>query len=121
MRTKAENPEAHLEGRPTDPLVAFYFALSHLKNLFRQGWLRVGIPESRCESVAEHSYGVAILAGVRAPTKRRRPASSNAMGKLARALPVDHVAETTPFARSTTAICRASGTLTNTRVPDFSS
>ena len=29
---------------------------------WRQGWLRRGIPERRCESVAEHSFGVAVLA-----------------------------------------------------------
>lgn len=40
----------------------FGVALTHLKNLYRQGWLRVGIPEAQAESVAEHSYGVAMLA-----------------------------------------------------------
>jgi putative hydrolase of HD superfamily len=33
-----------------------------LKHLFRQGWLNKGIPPELCESVADHSFGVAILA-----------------------------------------------------------
>jgi putative hydrolase of HD superfamily len=32
-----------------------------LKQLYRQGWLHKNIPEERCESVAEHSFGVAVL------------------------------------------------------------
>ncbi len=43
------------------PLIQAYFELNHLKQLYRQGWLRVGIPPERCESVAEHSLGVALL------------------------------------------------------------
>lgn len=42
-------------------LIRAYFEFNHLKNLFRQGWLVAGIPRERCESVAEHSFGVAIL------------------------------------------------------------
>ena len=34
----------------------------HLKQLYRQGWLRAGISRARCESVAEHTLGVALLA-----------------------------------------------------------
>lgn len=43
-------------------LIRAYFEFNHLKNLFRQGWLAAGINRERCESVAEHSFGVAILA-----------------------------------------------------------
>jgi putative hydrolase of HD superfamily len=39
----------------------FYYQINHLKNLFRQGWLQAGIPRERCESVAEHCFGVALL------------------------------------------------------------
>lgn len=62
MRTKAPPPIDALAGHNAARLVELYFAFSHLKHLFRQGWLRVGIPEARCESVAEHSFAVALLA-----------------------------------------------------------
>lgn len=61
MRTKATPPVAHLSGQALLPLIQTYFELNHLKQLYRQGWLRVGIPPERCESVAEHSLGVALL------------------------------------------------------------
>jgi putative hydrolase of HD superfamily len=61
MRTKADNPVDHLSGQGTSRLVELYFSFCHLKQLFRQGWLRAGVPESRCESVAEHSFAVALL------------------------------------------------------------
>jgi putative hydrolase of HD superfamily len=62
MRTKASNPAEILEGKEASPLVRALFAAGHLKNLFRQGWLRRGVPEERCETVAEHSFGTALLA-----------------------------------------------------------
>jgi putative hydrolase of HD superfamily len=61
MQTKAPPPIALLQGRKTLPLIETYFELNHLKQLFRQGWLRVGIAPERCESVAEHSLFVALL------------------------------------------------------------
>lgn len=62
MHTKAPPPIALLGGRRALPIVEVWFELAQLKHLFRQGWLRVGIPEARCETVAEHSFGVALLA-----------------------------------------------------------
>lgn len=62
MEQKAENPIQTLEGATIAPLIAAYFELCHLKQLYRQGWLKRGIPHQRCESVAEHSFGAAILA-----------------------------------------------------------
>jgi putative hydrolase of HD superfamily len=62
MQTKAPLPVTHLQGRKTSPLIEAYFEFSHLKQLYRQGWLRRGIPPDRCESVAEHSFCVALLA-----------------------------------------------------------
>lgn len=44
-----------------DPTVRAWIEISQLKNLYRRGWLQAGIPAERCESVAEHSFGVAIL------------------------------------------------------------
>lgn len=61
MRTKAPPPVTLLHGRKTLPLIEAYFELNQLKQLFRQGWLRVGLPPERCESVAEHSLFVALL------------------------------------------------------------
>lgn len=51
----AETPEA-------SPLLESYFQAAHLKQLYRQGWLRRGVSDDRCESVADHSYGTALLA-----------------------------------------------------------
>jgi len=62
MQTKAPNPISLLEESNTHPVIAAYFEISHLKQLYRQGWLQRGIPQEQCESVAEHSFGVAVLA-----------------------------------------------------------
>ena len=43
-------------------LIRSYFQWCHLKQLFRQGWLRRGVPARQCESVAEHAFAVAVLA-----------------------------------------------------------
>ena len=32
-----------------------------LKNLYRQGWLKRSVPDSACESVADHSFSTALL------------------------------------------------------------
>lgn len=61
MQTKAAPPVTHLQGRRPSPLIEAYFELNQLKQLYRQGWLRAGLPRERCESVAEHSYGMALL------------------------------------------------------------
>ena len=62
MKTKASNPAAFLEGKEASPPIRAFFESCHLKNLFRQGWLRRGVPVGRCESVAEHSFSTALLA-----------------------------------------------------------
>jgi putative hydrolase of HD superfamily len=62
MQTKAPNPINLLTGQAVSPLIAAYFEFAQLKQLYRQGWLKRGVPAERCESVAEHSLGVAILA-----------------------------------------------------------
>ena len=63
MKTKNGNP-AHMLSGHVDPLIRLYFQVNHLKQLYRQGWLKKGreIPEVQCESVAEHIFGMAILA-----------------------------------------------------------
>lgn len=62
MITKGRLPALSLEGRDTPALIEAYFELNHLKQLYRQGWLRRGLPAERCESVAEHIFGMAMLA-----------------------------------------------------------
>ena len=62
MHTKASIPVSQLSTRQVAPLIEAYFEFNHLKQLFRQGWLQRGIPHARCESVAEHTFGVAVLA-----------------------------------------------------------
>ncbi|MDI6697027.1 MAG: HD domain-containing protein [Anaerolineales bacterium] len=71
MEQKAENPIQTLEGTDVTPLIAAYFELCHLKQLYRQGWLRRGVPRQRCESVAEHTFGAAMLALWLAQTYRQ--------------------------------------------------
>ncbi|MBL6689398.1 MAG: HD domain-containing protein [Pseudomonadales bacterium] len=57
---KAAIPIALL-GEEVAPLISAWFELVHLKQLFRKGWLERGIPQDRCESVAEHTFGNALL------------------------------------------------------------
>jgi len=61
--TKAEGPDESLAlGTGADPVLASYYRLMRLKRLYRQGWLKRGVPAELCESVAEHSFGTALLA-----------------------------------------------------------
>ncbi|MBN1580820.1 MAG: HD domain-containing protein [Anaerolineae bacterium] len=62
MRTKGNHPLEHVQTQDLPVMVRVYFEFSQLKQLYRQGWLRRGVPPDRCESVAEHSFGVAVLA-----------------------------------------------------------
>ena len=48
--------------RRLSPLLKTCMDYLHLKQLYRQGWLRAGITRARCESVAEHTLGVTLLA-----------------------------------------------------------
>ena len=46
-------------------LIKFYYQFNHLKNIYRQGWLKVRIGlehKDKCESIADHSFSVALLA-----------------------------------------------------------
>lgn len=60
MREKAEIPVKLLQGEVT-PLIEAWYEIVHLKQLYRQGWILRGIEPAYCESVAEHSYGNAML------------------------------------------------------------
>lgn len=61
MREKASIPIDLLDKMKSSPLLKTYFEFVHLKQLFRKGWLQHGVPETRCESVADHSYATAML------------------------------------------------------------
>ena len=62
METKRPYAIRQLEGKGALPLIQVYFEFCHLKTLFRQGWLRAGISKEQCETVAEHTLGVILLA-----------------------------------------------------------
>lgn len=62
METKGEFPLLAFAGSELTPLAEAFFELNHLKQLYRQGWLRRGVPAERCETVAEHVFSMAILA-----------------------------------------------------------
>jgi len=61
MKAKGLNPIESLQ-RNDNALIHAYFEFVHLKQLYRQGWLARGILTDRCESVAEHTFGVAVTA-----------------------------------------------------------
>ena len=62
MQTKAPMPMSQWRAAQVAPLIQAYVEFNHLKQLYRQGWLQRGVPHARCESVAEHTFGVAVLA-----------------------------------------------------------
>lgn len=61
MKNKNPNPVFCLPDSPSNSLIEVYFAVNHLKQIYRQGWLSSNIPPENCESVAEHCFGVAFL------------------------------------------------------------
>ena len=60
MEIKNENPYKLIKGKNLSLVLELYFKINHLKQLYRQGWLRY-ISKEQCESVADHIFGVAIL------------------------------------------------------------
>lgn len=61
MTEKAPMAFPLLDGDKATPLISAYFEIAHLKQVYRKGWLQRGLPESLTESVADHSFGNAIL------------------------------------------------------------
>ncbi len=61
METKGGHPAQFIQNPQTSPLLAAWFEVNQLKQLYRQGWLKRGVEPAQCESVAEHSFGVAML------------------------------------------------------------
>jgi putative hydrolases of HD superfamily len=62
MDQKSEMNLALLAQAADSPLLQAYLELNHLKEVYRKGWLRRGLSPARCESVADHILGVALLA-----------------------------------------------------------
>ena len=62
MEIKRPHAIHHLEGKGALPIIQVFFEFNHLKTLYRQGWLRAGISKEQCETVAEHTLGVTLLA-----------------------------------------------------------
>ena len=61
MEKKFELNSDLLTALSDQPLLAVYLEINHLKQLYRQGWLRVGISREQCESVADHIYAMSML------------------------------------------------------------
>ena len=58
------NPYETFEKIDND-ILSFYMKYNQLKNIYRQGWLKVRIGlehKDKCESIADHSFSVALLA-----------------------------------------------------------
>lgn len=61
---KDTNPYEKFEYIEND-ILSFYMKYNQLKNIYRQGWLkvRIGLEHAdKCESIADHSFSVALLA-----------------------------------------------------------
>ena len=48
--------------KPPSAILRVMAEFNHLKNLYRQGWLKRNVPREKCESVGDHSFAVALLA-----------------------------------------------------------
>jgi putative hydrolases of HD superfamily len=60
MEIKNVHPGEVLQ--PPSAVFRLVSEFNHLKNLYRQGWLKRSVPPEKCESVAEHSFSVTLLA-----------------------------------------------------------
>lgn len=60
LSSKATSTEA--PDPATEAVLRSFIRMMDLKGLYRQGWLKRGVPEARTESVADHSFGTALLA-----------------------------------------------------------
>ena len=61
MAEKADIPVNLLNNAKSSALIEAWFEIVHLKQLFRKGWLQRGIEPGFCETVAEHTFGNAML------------------------------------------------------------
>ncbi len=58
---KIKNPHPGEVLPPTSAILRAVAEFNHLKNLYRQGWLKRSVPPEKCESVADHSFSVTLL------------------------------------------------------------
>ncbi len=57
------NPYLLLGNKNHSPIIGIYFQINHLKQLFRRGYLLNNrVPVEKCESVADHCFGMLVLA-----------------------------------------------------------
>lgn len=68
MVSESNNLLSSLVDSVYSPEIKVFIELNHLKRIYRKGWLQRKIPITHCESVAEHTFGVAILALLLAET-----------------------------------------------------
>ncbi|MFT7245408.1 MAG: putative hydrolase of HD superfamily [Candidatus Azotimanducaceae bacterium] len=61
MFEKAPIPVDLLDRSKSTPLIEVWYEIIQLKQLFRQGWIQRGIDPGTCETVAEHTFGNAML------------------------------------------------------------
>lgn len=61
MQVKADIPVELLDKGKSTPLIEAWYEIVQLKQLFRQGWIQRGIDEASCETVADHTFGNAML------------------------------------------------------------
>lgn len=60
---KNGNPFELISGKGMNLIIEVYFQIMHLKQLYRRGWLRKErVSKMHCESVADHCFGMFILA-----------------------------------------------------------
>lgn len=62
---KDKNPYLKFKDSVNNDILKLYFQFNHLKNVYRQGWLKhiLGLEsENKVESVADHSWSVTMLA-----------------------------------------------------------
>lgn len=64
MHIKGTPPIKFLRAKHVDVIIEFYFEFTQLKQLYRQGWLQRNIATQNCESVAEHTFSITLLAMV---------------------------------------------------------
>ncbi|MFA6088988.1 MAG: HD domain-containing protein [Candidatus Woesearchaeota archaeon] len=70
METKNRHVKELLSEK-THPVIELFFEFAQLKNLYRQGWLKRGVSKLDCETVADHSFGVALLGYILAEEYRQ--------------------------------------------------
>lgn len=58
---KAPSPKPLIGGRKLSSMLKLYFEVSHLRNIYRRGWLIRGLPPEICESDADHVFMYAFF------------------------------------------------------------